>query len=189
MKNKIKNLIEKSIEVKEKLIAHHLDDIHAIVALTIKTLKNGGKLIFCGNGGSAADSQHLAAELVVRFKKDRASLPAIALTTNTSILTAIGNDYGFDALFARQLESLASKKDALIAITTSGKSKNIIAAVKKAKQMRLKTIAFTGAKGKNFARQCDAALIVPETDTARIQEAHACVGHIMCELIEAELFR
>lgn len=188
MKNKIKNLIKKSIDTKEKLIASHLNDINAIVALSIKTLKNGGKLIFCGNGGSAADSQHFAAELVVRFKKNRAALPAIALTTNTSVLTAIGNDFGFDVIFARQLESLASKKDMLIAITTSGKSKNIIAAVKKAKQMGIKTIAFTGTKGRNFAKRCTVALVVPETDTARIQEAHACVGHILCELIEEALF-
>lgn len=188
MKNNIRSLIEKSIRVKEKLIAGHLDAINAIAALCIATLKHGGKIIFCGNGGSAADSQHLAAELVVRFKKNRGALPALALTTNTSILTAIGNDYGFDKLFSRQLESLATKKDALVAISTSGKSKNIIAAVEKAKQMGIKTIALTGEKGKALARRCDASLIVPETDTARIQEAHACVGHIICALIEETLF-
>lgn len=187
MKNKIKDQIKQSIATKEALIASCLDDIDAIVRLFIKTLRSGGKIIFCGNGGSAADSQHLVAELVVRFKKNRGALPALALTTNTSVLTAIGNDFGFEMIFARQLEALASKKDLLVAITTSGTSKNIIAAVQKAKQIGMKTIALTGAKGNHLAKQCNAALVVPETDTARIQEAHACVGHILCELIEETL--
>jgi len=188
MKKSISELIRKSIETKEKLADSCLEQIEAIATLCITTLRNGGKLIFCGNGGSAADSQHLAAELVVRFKKDRRSLPALSLNTNTSILTAAGNDYGFSTIFSRQLESLAEKKDVLIAITTSGKSQNIIEAVKKARKLGVKTIAFTGKKGKAFAKQCTLSLVVPETDTARIQEAHACVGHIVCELIEQHLF-
>jgi len=188
MKNKIINLIEKSILTKEKLIALNLYDIEKIVKLCIKSLRHGGKVIFCGNGGSAADSQHLATELVVRFKKNRKSLSAIALTTNTSALTAIGNDFGFDAIFSRQLEALANKKDILVAITTSGKSKNIVEVIKKAKQLGVQSILFTGAKGKALAKKCTAAIVVPEKDTALIQEAHICVGHILCELIEEEIF-
>ncbi|MBL7196876.1 MAG: D-sedoheptulose 7-phosphate isomerase [Candidatus Omnitrophica bacterium] len=184
MENKIKEIIKESISVKEKLIANSIQDIQEIINLCVKALDNGGKIIFCGNGGSAADSQHLAAELVVRFKKNRKSLPAIALTTNTSILTAIGNDLGFEMVFAKQLESLANKNDILVVISTSGKSKNVIEAVKKAKEIGVKTIAFTGENGKEFAKSCDLSFIVPSSNTARIQEAHICVGHIICELIE-----
>ena len=187
MEEKIKKLIEGSISVKQEIILSSLKDIQCITNLFIETLKSGSKIIFCGNGGSAADSQHLAAELVVRFKKNRKSLPAIALTANTSILTAIGNDYGYDKIFARQLESLAEKNDLLIAISTSGKSKNIIEVIKKAKEMGIKTIAFTGESGKEFAKSCDLSFIVPSSDTARIQEAHICIGHVICELIEDTL--
>lgn len=187
MENKIKESLKESISVKEKVIKESIGDVKAIIDLCIDALKNEGKIIFCGNGGSAADSQHLAAELVVRFKKNRKSLPAIALTTNTSSITAIGNDFGFDAIFSRQIESLANKGDVLFAISTSGKSNNITEAVKKAKQLGLKTIAFTGENGKELARSCDLYFIAPSNDTARIQEAHACVGHIICEIIEEAL--
>lgn len=184
MDTKIKKIIEESISVKQKVITDCLGDIQAIVNLCIKALNSGGKIIFCGNGGSAADSQHLATELVVRFKKNRKSLPAISLTTNTSILTAIGNDYGYEKVFERQLESIANKNDVLIAISTSGKAKNVIEAIKKAKEIGVKTIAFTGEKGKEFASLCDLSLIVPSDNTARIQETHICIGHILCELLE-----
>ena len=187
MENKIKEIIKESIAVKEKVITESVSDIKAIIDLCIKTLKNGAKIIFCGNGGSAADSQHLAAEFVVRFKKNRKSLPAIALTTNTSVLTAIGNDLGFEMVFARQIESLANKNDVLFVISTSGKSKNIIEAVKKAKEVGVSTIAFTGEGGRELAKSCDMSFIAPSKDTARIQEAHICVGHIICELIEETL--
>jgi len=187
MEEKIKNILKESILVKEKLFKESIADIKSIAELCSKTIKNGGKIIFCGNGGSAADSQHLAAELVVRFKKNRKSLPAIALTTNTSILTAIGNDFGFDMVFARQLESQANKKDLLFAISTSGKSKNIFEVIKKAKEMGVKAIAFTGEGGKKFAKSCDLSFVAPSSDTARIQESHICVGHIICELIEETL--
>jgi D-sedoheptulose 7-phosphate isomerase len=187
MENKIKKLLQESIAVKEKVIADSVANIKAITEICIKTLKNDGKIIFCGNGGSAADSQHLAAELVVRFKKNRKSLAAIALTTNTSTLTAISNDLGFDSIFSRQLESLSHKNDLLVAISTSGKSKNITEAVKKAKEIGIKTIAFTGEKGKDFAKTCDLSFVAPSSDTARIQEAHICVGHILCELIAEAL--
>lgn len=187
MENKIKKIIRESISVKEKVIKDCLHNIQAIASLCIKSLNSGGKIILCGNGGSAADSQHLATEFVVRFKKNRRSLPAIALTTNTSTLTAIGNDYGFDMVFARQLESIAEKKDVLIAISTSGKSKNIFEAVKVAKKIGIKTVAFTGENGKEFAKSCELSFIAPSCDTARIQETHICVGHIICELIEDSL--
>ncbi len=187
MEEKIKEILKESIGVKEKIITESVDEIKAITCLCIDTLKNGGKIIFCGNGGSAADSQHLATELVVRFKNNRKSLPAITLTTNTSSITAIGNDFGFDAIFSRQLESMADKNDVLFAISTSGKSKNITEAVKKAKELGIKTIAFTGENGKEFAKSCDLSFIAPSSDTARIQEAHNCVGHIICEIIEEAL--
>jgi D-sedoheptulose 7-phosphate isomerase len=187
MENKIKKIINESIVTKEKIIKESITDIIKIANLCIKTLESKGKIIFCGNGGSAADSQHLAAELVVRFKKNRKSFSALALTTNTSILTAIGNDLGYDMVFARQLESLANKKDILIAISTSGKSKNIIEAVKKAKEIGIKTIAFTGENGKEFAKNCDLSLIIPSANTAFIQESHISIGHIICELIEDNL--
>lgn len=188
MKNQITKLIRESIDIKQKVILSCLGDIQAITNLCFKTLKNGGKIIFCGNGGSAADSQHLSAEFLVRFKKDRKSLPAVTLTADTSVVTAIGNDYGFGFIFAKQLESMGNKNDILIAISTSGKSKNIIEAVKKAKQIGMQTIAFTGSKGKNFAKMCDLSFVVPSKDTARIQETHICIGHIVCELIEDRLF-
>jgi len=187
MKDKIKNIIRESIGVKEKVITECLNDIQKVSELCIKTLKGGGKIIFCGNGGSAADSQHLAAELVVRFKKDRKAITAIALTTNTSILTAIGNDYGYEKAFSRQLEAFADKKDLLIAISTSGKAKNVIEAIKKAKEIGIKTAALTGENGKEFAKSCDASIIVPSGNTARIQESHICIGHIICEIIEESL--
>lgn len=188
MEDKIKNIIKESIAIKEKISTSCLKDIQAIANLCIKTLKQGGKIIFCGNGGSAADSQHLATELLVRFKKDRKTLPSIALTTNTSILTAIGNDYGYEKVFSRQLEALANKNDILIAISTSGKAKNVIEAVKKAKEIGIKTVAFTGESGKEFAKSCDLSVIVPSTNTARIQESHICIGHILCEIIEDIVF-
>ncbi|MDD5617751.1 MAG: D-sedoheptulose 7-phosphate isomerase [Candidatus Omnitrophica bacterium] len=184
MKDKIKNIIKDSIAVKEKLILSCLEDVQKIAELCIKTLQGNGKIILCGNGGSAADSQHLAAELVVRFKKDRKAIAAIALTTNTSIITAIGNDYGYEKVFSRQLEALANKNDLLIAISTSGKAKNVAEAIKKAKEMGIKTVALTGETGKEFAKSCDLSIIVPSTNTARIQESHICIGHILCEIIE-----
>jgi D-sedoheptulose 7-phosphate isomerase len=187
MKNKIENIIRQSISVKEKIAQCCLGDIRRIAEACIQTLKKGGKILLCGNGGSASDSQHLAAELVVRFQKDRRAIAAIALTTNTSILTAIGNDYGYEKVFSRQLEALANNNDLLIAISTSGKAKNVKEAVKKAKEMGLKTIAFTGENGKEFAKSCDLSIIVPSSNTARIQESHICIGHILCELIEETL--
>ncbi|MFC1753466.1 SIS domain-containing protein [Thermoproteota archaeon] len=187
MQKTIKKLIKDSIDVKEHLFTQDTSNIEAIASECIKAIQGGSKIIFCGNGGSAADSQHLAAEFVVRFKKNRKSWPAIALTTNTSILTAIGNDFGFKELFSRQIESMGNEGDVLIAITTSGKSENITNAVKAARTKGIKTIAFTGEKGKSFAEFCDLALIAPSSDTARVQEIHSLVGHIICEIVEEKL--
>lgn len=151
-----------------------------------KTLRNGGKILICGNGGSAADSQHIAAEFVGRFENERQALPAIALTTDTSALTAVANDYGFSRIFARQVEALAREGDCLIAISTSGESENVINAVMAARRQGCIVIGMTGSEGKKLASLCDASLMVPSDRTARIQEAHITVAHIWCEMIDEE---
>jgi D-sedoheptulose 7-phosphate isomerase len=149
-----------------------------------KAVKGGGKLIVFGNGGSAADSQHIVAELVGRFKKERRAIPAVALTTNTSTLTAIANDYGYDVSFSRQIEALAAKGDVVLAISTSGNAKNVLAAVRKAREMGLVTIGLTGGEGGELAKTADISVIVPSRVTARIQESHIMIGHIICEFAE-----
>jgi D-sedoheptulose 7-phosphate isomerase len=162
--------------------------VAAAAEATIACVEGGGTVFFCGNGGSAADAQHLAAELAGRYFIDRPSLPAVALTTNTSSLTAIGNDYGFDQVFSRQLESLGTRGDVLVAITTSGKSANVVRAVRAARRLGMCVIGFTGAKGIEFAALCDVALITPHASTPRIQEGHVAMGHALCELVERALF-
>lgn len=188
MREKIEEMLLESIRVKEELIRTCLAQIVEIIDLTATCLKKDGKLIIFGNGGSASDSQHIAAELVGRFKRERAGLPAIALTANTSILTALANDYGYDVVFSRQVEALGKKNDVAIGISTSGKAKNVTAAIKQAKKMGLKTIALTGGDGGELSKLVDVSLIVPSTVTARIQEAHITIGHILCELVEEILF-
>jgi len=152
----------------------------------IESIKKGGKVILFGNGGSASDSQHIAAELVGRFRKERSALAAIALTTNTSILTSLANDYSYEIVFSRQIEALGQKNDIAIGISTSGKAKNVAAGIKQAKKMGIKTIALTGGDGGELAKLADISLIVPSLVTARIQEAHITLGHIICELVEQE---
>jgi D-sedoheptulose 7-phosphate isomerase len=152
-----------------------------------KALRAGKKIIFCGNGGSAADSQHLAAELVGRYLKDRAPLPAIALTVDTSALTAIANDYSFDVVFARQLLAIGKLGDVLVAVSTSGNSANVIAALKVAKDLKIKTIGLTGADGGQMRSLCDVCIRVPARATNRIQEMHIAVGHALCGAIEHRL--
>lgn len=147
-------------------------------------LKKGGHLFFCGNGGSAADAQHIAAELVGRFLKERKPLAATALSCNTSTMTAVGNDYGYDVIFSRQIEGLAKKGDVLFAISTSGNSKNVVLAVMAAKSMGVKTIGLTGSKGGKLAELCDVCIKVPSDHTPRIQEMHIAVGHMVCEIID-----
>jgi D-sedoheptulose 7-phosphate isomerase len=149
-------------------------------------IKNGGKILICGNGGSAADSQHIAAEIVGRFKKERKGLPAIALTTDTSILTSVGNDYGYDYIFARQVEALSTPKDVLIGITTSGNSANVVRAIEAANEIGASTIGLTGGTGGKLNALCEHNIIVPANVTARIQEAHIFIGHCLCEIIESD---
>ncbi len=187
MRERIKDIFLESIQIKEDLMRTHLENVMDIAELFIDTLKKGGKIIFFGNGGSASDSQHLAAELVGRFKKDRNPLSAIALTTNTSILTSLANDYGYEIVFARQVEALGQKNDLVVGISTSGKAKNVAAGIKQAKKMGLKTVALTGGDGGELAKLADVSLMVPSSVTARIQEAHITIGHIICELVEQKL--
>lgn len=153
--------------------------------LCIDGLNNGGKILIFGNGGSAADAQHIAAELVGRYKLERKGLPAIALTTDTSALTAIGNDYGFHRVFDRQVEALANECDVIIGISTSGSSDNVISAIKLANELGCKTIGFSGRGGGEMSTLCDVNLVVPADDTPRIQEMHIVIGHTMCHLIES----
>jgi D-sedoheptulose 7-phosphate isomerase len=164
------------------------ETIDLISKKIIQCYKNGGKLLIFGNGGSAADAQHFAAELVNRFKIDRKPLPAIALTTDTSAITAIGNDYGFDYVFSKQIEALAGKKDIVIAISTSGKSKNIILGLQKAKEIGVKAIGFTNADGGSMHEFCDIFLKVPSKNTPRVQECHELAYHIICDNVEKVLF-
>lgn len=152
--------------------------------LMIDGLKGGGKVLFCGNGGSAADSQHLAAELTGRYLRDRAPLAAVALTVDTSALTAIANDYSYDEVFARQVRGLGRPGDVLVGISTSGNSRNVVAALEAARALGMRTIGLTGAAGGRMKDLCDACLCVPSTDTPRIQEMHIAAGHMLCELVE-----
>lgn len=166
----------------------HAEAIAACAAVLVAALRAGNKVLFLGNGGSAADAQHIAAELVGRFGGDRAPLPAIALTVDTSAITAIANDYGYDHVFERQVRALARPGDVVVAITTSGRSRSVLLAVEAARASGAKVVGLTGAAGAAFARTCDAALVVPTRDTARIQELHITAGHVLCEIVEAELF-
>ena len=180
----------------EKEIAEHLKVAETMLSLTnkveiaaqlcIDTLQEGGKLLIFGNGGSAADAQHIAAELVGRYKVNRKGLSALALTTDSSALTAIGNDFGYKSLFDRQVEALANKGDVLIGISTSGKSINVINALKLGSQLQCKTIGFSGNDGGQMNKICDINLVIPSKDTPRIQEMHIVLGHIICHLIDLE---
>lgn len=157
------------------------------IGVAIKqALANGNKVLFCGNGGSAADSQHLAAEFVGRFQKERQGLPAIALTVDTSILTAVGNDYGFDKVFARQVEALGQNGDVLVGISTSGNSANVVQAVELAKSKGIYCVGMTAAGGGKLAELCDECIAIPAKVTARAQEMHILIGHILCELVDGE---
>ncbi|WP_369969667.1 SIS domain-containing protein [Stenotrophomonas rhizophila] len=158
------------------------------VALCVSALRDGKKILFAGNGGSAADAQHWAGELVSRFYYDRPGLPAIALTTDTSILTAIGNDYGYDYTFARQIEALGQQGDVFVAISTSGRSKNIMRALDASEAKGVRVIGFTGKGGGDMLDRCDICFRIPSDETPRIQEGHEFIGHLLCALIESEMF-
>ena len=166
-----------------------LDTARKIADVIAGALRGGNKLLIAGNGGSAADAQHIAAEIIGRYKKDRPAYAAIALTTDTSALTAIGNDYGFEQVFARQVDGLGKRGDVLLALTTSGRSPNILAALKAARQQGLVTIGFTGAKGTALGASCDHLLLAPSDDTAVIQQIHMAFAHGICEVIEQTLMQ
>jgi D-sedoheptulose 7-phosphate isomerase len=188
----IKSGLEESAQVKLAMAKNMLGEIERMVTFVLAAYRAGGKVVVFGNGGSAADAQHLAGELVGRFKLERPALPAIALSTNTSILTAIANDYGYDVVFSRQIEALVTEKDVVIGISTSGRSPNVIEAIKAAKKKGAKTIVLTGGKGGpsrgRMAEEADLVLAVPSDNFSRVQEAHIAIIHIVCELVEKELF-
>lgn len=190
MNKLIKQIIEDSIRVKQDLLANQIDIIAQAADIWYHSLKNGGKILFCGNGGSAADSQHIATELMIRLKHDfnRPALAAIALTTDTSMITAGANDLGFHEIFARQIEGLGRKNDVLVAISTSGNSANIIRAVEAAKRIGMPVIGWLGNQGGKLKTMVDLSIIVPHNDSGRIQESHIMVGHILSELTEKALY-
>lgn len=188
MQETIKAELKESIEIKNQVLKTLVPQIEKAARAMIEALKAGNKILLFGNGGSAADSQHLAAELIGRYRKERKSLPAIALTTDTSIGTAISNDYGFEVLFARQVEGLAKPGDIAFGISTSGNSRNVIKGLEKAREMGCKTIGLLGCDGGSIAEVSDIPIIVPCSATPRIQESHITIGHVLCQLIENELF-
>ncbi|WP_345992927.1 D-sedoheptulose 7-phosphate isomerase [Sulfurimonas sp. HSL-1716] len=190
MKEYIKDQIKSSYETKQKIYENDMliDIIEKVAAKCVDVYKKGKKTIIAGNGGSAADAQHIAAELVGRYGFDRPSLPSLALTTDTSNLTAIGNDYGYDKVFSRQLEGMGQEGDIFIGISTSGNSANIINAFNSAKAKGITTVALAGRDGGKMAQMADMAIVVPSNDTPRIQESHILIGHIICDIIEKEIF-
>ena len=185
--DRVKNFLNISADLK-KTVANTLSSEILNSAQQIKNrLEIGGKLLLMGNGGSAGDAQHIAAELVGRFKKERKAIPALALTVDTSSLTALGNDYGFETIFERQIEALANKNDAVIGISTSGNSENVVRAIKKANSIGAYTIGLLGNNGGRLKEIVNLPLVIPSKDTARIQEVHITIGHIICEIIEEDL--
>ena len=190
MEDKISGIIQASIAVNQ-LVLDDRELIGRVAKVTdsvCKTFKTGHKVMFCGNGGSAADAQHLAAELSGRFYADRDPLPAEALHCNTSYLTAVGNDYGFEQVYSRLLKGMGKPGDILLALSTSGQSANILEALRTARKMGITTVGMTGKSGGQMKPLCDYLLNIPSTDTPRIQESHILIGHIICQLVEAQLF-
>jgi D-sedoheptulose 7-phosphate isomerase len=184
----IQTRTEESIAVKRALLETQSETIAQVAATLVKAMRNGNTLYLFGNGGSAGDAQHIAAELVGRFTKERRALPAVALTTNTSALTALGNDYEYAIVFARQLEAFGKAGDIAIGISTSGNSPNVLHGLQTAKTLGMATVGLTGETGGQTKAAADHCICVPSRDTARIQESHILIGHILCEIIECELF-
>jgi D-sedoheptulose 7-phosphate isomerase len=191
MHTTIKSIISNSIATKQRMLENDafITTIAQIVSLISNAFRNGNKVLFCGNGGSAADAQHLAAEFSGRFYTDRDPLPSEALHCNTSYMTAVANDYGYDVVYSRMIKGIGRKGDVLVALSTSGNSVNIIKAIEQAKENGMVSVGFTGETGGNMAHICNYLVNVPSTDTPRIQEAHITVGHIICQLVEEELFK
>ncbi|NDV69021.1 SIS domain-containing protein [Dysgonomonas sp. 25] len=189
-KNIITNQIKSSIEVKQAILhdPRLIEDIEKAAEVVTKAYQNGKKTLLAGNGGSAADAQHIAGEFVSRFYFDRPGIPSIALTTDTSILTAIGNDYGYEKLFSRQVQALGNEGDIFIGISTSGNSPNVIAALEECKKKGIYTIGLTGQAGGKMAELCDITIKVPSMETPRIQESHILIGHIICCIVEDIIF-
>lgn len=188
--NLVQDRIEESIVLKRKIKDELTEKIIELSELLAECIKNGGKLLLCGNGGSAADAQHFAGELVVRLSSDytRSALPAITLSSNDYVLTACANDFGFEQVFSRQIEALGKPEDVLLCISTSGNSPNLITAARKAKEKNMKTVGLLGRDGGKLKDLSDLSIIVPSNNTPRIQETHICICHILCELVEKELF-
>lgn len=191
MNNKIKEIIQSSVSVKNKVLQNDslLQTIEACVEVIVTAFKNGNKVLFCGNGGSAADAQHLAAEFSGRFYTDRDALPAEALHCNSSYLTAVANDYGYDVVYSRIINGIGQKGDVLVGLSTSGNSKNILNAFEVAQQKGMVTIGFTGEGGAKMKSLSNLLIDVPSTDTPRIQESHIMIGHIICQLVEEQYFK
>jgi D-sedoheptulose 7-phosphate isomerase len=190
MQKKIKAILNESAELKRKIALELSGQIEKIADIIIHSIKNGGKLVLFGNGGSAADTQHIQGELTHQFEiKNRKAIPCISLNTNTSVLTAIGNDWGYDRVFERQVELFVNSKDVVIGFTTSGNSINVIKGIEQAKKEGALTIAFTGKGGGKIKDLVDICFIVPSDTTSRIQEIHITVGHILCKLIEDALYK
>jgi len=186
MKDHIQRIFEESIAVKQATLTDNLDLIIQAVEMMTASLKQRGKIMFFGNGGSAADSQHVAAEFVGRFMKERQALAAIALTTDSSVLTCLGNDYSYDIVFSRQIEALGREEDIAFGFSTSGNSVNVIKGIEQAREMGLKTIVLTGGGGGKLKGLADIHMDIPSQSTARIQESHMCIYHTLCELVENE---
>ena len=183
----LKRSLEEHLKTIQVLLGSRLAEIEAAGSLIWDALKSGNKILLCGNGGSAADAQHIAAELVGRYELQRRAFPAISLTTDTSALTAVSNDYGYEEVFARQVEALAVAGDVLIAISTSGKSPSVVKAADQARARGCKTVALTGCSGEPLTSHCDLAVVVPSDRTSRVQEAHITIGHLWCEMIDQAL--
>lgn len=188
---KIKNIVQSSIDVKTKVLQDEalLQTVKECVGVIVAAFKNGNKVLFCGNGGSAADAQHLAAEFSGRFYTDRDALPSEALHCNSSYMTAVANDYSYDVIYSRLIKGIGNKGDVLVGLSTSGNSKNIINAFEVAKEKGMITIAFTGETGGKMKPLSDHLINIPSTDTPRIQECHITLGHIVCQLVEEEYFK
>ena len=182
--NRIRRGLEEGARLLLETLAQDGPRIERMAKLFASTVARGRTIFFCGNGGSAAEAQHFAAELVGRFTRERRALPAVALTTDSSILTSVGNDYGFSRVFSRQIEALGRRGDLLVVLTTSGRSPNILAAIRAARARGLKVAGMTGAGGAAFARRCDLCIVVPSRATPRVQEVHLAVGHLCCERAE-----
>src|SRR5271170_845290 len=188
--DRVRRLIDNSIAVKQKLLQDDalVSTLAEVSSLIVDSLREGNKILLCGNGGSAADAQHIAAEFVGRFAFDRPALPALALSVNSSCVTAIGNDYGFDIVFSRQIEALGKNGDVVIGISTSGNSANVLQAMSTSRRLGIRTVAFTGCAGGKLRSEVDFCLSAPSNETPRIQECHILIGHIISELVEHTIF-